>query len=420
LKGIEIQINSITAERLLLRCYNKPPPLINVRRCAELAKEFAAAMRTRKLILKLLEEVEFWIAVKCHGLESAAVPHRSNVLAAKSDAIETASQEVCVVNSWDPNDKVGSQGAGSQHAVRADSRLGYVIHFENEKSATASAQGILISDQLPAELDWSSAFFGEIVLGDVKIHGASGTKHFNGFADLRPAQNVLLLIEADISIETGRVTWSFAGLDPATGQAPQDPLVGILPPNTEEGNGEGSVSLSVRPRAIASGTTVIRNSATILFDSNPAISTPVWTNVLDKQSPVCNVAALPPKSKAGALPLQWSATDEGAGVDTYSVYVSTDNGAYAPVLTNTAVTATAFATSVGHTYAFYCVARDKLGNAQSQPSTADATTTSESTEESHGGGTIGLWTIIFLLTGLGLQIRVRQISIGDIARVRRR
>jgi len=56
------------------------------------------------------------------------------------------------------------------------------------------------------------------------------------------------------------------------------------------------------------------------------------------------------------------------------VFVSDNNGAYKPFVTDTPETSAFFYGQVGHTYAFYSVATDRLGLAQPTPKSAQATT----------------------------------------------
>jgi hypothetical protein len=65
--------------------------------------------------------------------------------------------------------------------------------------------------------------------------------------------------------------------------------------------------------------------------------------------------------------------DEGAGMGDYTLWVAVDGGPYNAVVTTTD-TATIFTGEVGHTYAFYTIARDLVGNEEAPPTVADATT----------------------------------------------
>src|SRR5205807_618224 len=65
----------------------------------------------------------------------------------------------------------------------------------------------------------------------------------------------------------------------------------------------------------------------------------------------------------------------GSGVAAYTIYVSDNNGTFAPWLANTKLTTAQFVGVGGHTYRFYSVATDNVGNVQPTPSSAQAATT---------------------------------------------
>lgn len=74
--------------------------------------------------------------------------------------------------------------------------------------------------------------------------------------------------------------------------------------------------------------------------------------------------------------LVWSGSDStGSGIATYDIYVSRDGGAYTPYLRNTTETSTTYTGTAGHTYRFYSIATDNVGNVQDTPSAAQASTT---------------------------------------------
>ena len=94
----------------------------------------------------------------------------------------------------------------------------------------------------------------------------------------------------------------------------------------------------------------------------------------------------PPTSSVGSLPatttttnftVSWSGTP-GPGatsVASYTIYDSEDGGPFTAFLKNTTSTSTTFTGQPGHTYGFYSVATDNLGDVQPTPSGAQASTT---------------------------------------------
>lgn len=260
------------------------------------------------------------------------------------------SKDVLSVGAFDPNDKVGAGGAGAQRFISGEEPLRYAVFFENIETATAPAQEVVITDQLdPTTMDLST------------------------FSDLRPAQNLIVRIVVQLDLNTGLLTYRFTSLDPATGQLPDDPLAGFLPPNVNPPEGDGSVVFTVMPKQGLPTGTVIRNQARIIFDVNPPIDTPEWFNTIDNSKPTSQIAALPAISPT-SFTLQWSGNDAGSGVRDFTVFVSDDGGPFEPLLINTTQTSTTFQGQFGHTYGFIVVARDNTFNIEETPSLPDAVT----------------------------------------------
>src|SRR3546814_18951029 len=73
---------------------------------------------------------------------------------------------------------------------------------------------------------------------------------------------------------------------------------------------------------------VVEAEASIGFDTNDAIETPLWTNGIDVASPTSAAGALPASTPGETIEVTWDGADAGAGVDTYDVYVSRDGGPF--------------------------------------------------------------------------------------------
>ena len=116
--------------------------------------------------------------------------------------------------------------------------------------------------------------------------------------------------------------------------------------------------------------------ATISFGTSAPTTTQVLTYTVDNTPPTSSVNALPADSPE-TFNVSWSGQDNtgGSGIASYNIWVSDNGGAYTPLLTNTTLTATTFIGQPGHTYSFYSVATDNVGNVQPTPSQAQATTT---------------------------------------------
>jgi uncharacterized repeat protein (TIGR01451 family) len=103
------------------------------------------------------------------------------------------------------------------------------------------------------------------------------------------------------------------------------------------------------------------------------MNTKVWTNTLDSTPPVSQVKALPPHSCLD-FKVSWSGTDTGSGIQDYTVYVSDTGGPFTAWQINSPATSATYQGEDGHSYGFYSIARDRVGNLELSNSAAEATT----------------------------------------------
>ena len=132
------------------------------------------------------------------------------------------------------------------------------------ETATAPAQEVIITDQLDAEkMDLTTLALGPIVFGEQLIIPPAGRSNFGTEVDLRPDNDLVVKIEVTLDAETALLTWRFTALDPDTGEPPEDPLAGFLPPNVTPPEGDGSVLFTVMPKSGLPTDTEITNEASI-------------------------------------------------------------------------------------------------------------------------------------------------------------
>ncbi|MBI3423810.1 MAG: SBBP repeat-containing protein [Acidobacteria bacterium] len=286
-----------------------------------------------------------------------------------------------VIVSGDPNLKLGPDGASAQHYIGIQPTLSYAVLFENKAEATAAAQDVVITDQLdPAKVELSTFELGPIAFGNKLVIPPPGSKTFNTDVDLRPQTNLFARINVSFNQSTGLITWTFASIDPATGQPTTNPVLGFLPPNVTSPQGEGRVLFTVAPKAGLTTGTVITNQARIVFDANPPIDTPVWSNTIDITPPTSQVTALPANSCA-SFNVQWSGSDPDSGIGGFLIYVSDNGGPYSPYR-STSATSAFFIGEQGHTYRFYSIASDRAGNFEANPAAPPDTQTTVNTTTS--------------------------------------
>jgi hypothetical protein len=276
--------------------------------------------------------------------------------------------------SIDPNYKGGPSGDGSaSQYVNGTTPLHYVVGFENEPTATLPAADVVVTDQLdPTKVDLSTLSLSTIAFGSNIITLPSGTNDYNTTHSLSASLSVR--IQGSLDPTTNLLKWTFTSIDPTTGLSPTDPTVGFLPPDTNGVEGQGSVVFTVMPKAGQTTGAKITNQAAVVFDNSAPINTPTWLNTLDVTPPVSSVRALPAVEATTSFTVSWSGTDKGSGIASYSIYVSDNGGAFTAWQTATIATSASYTGQIGHTYGFYSIATDKVGNVEPAKDKADVTT----------------------------------------------
>ena len=279
------------------------------------------------------------------------------------------------VGSFDPNDIIGPIGYGPKHFVDSETLLAYTIRFENAANATAPAREITITNPLDADLDLNSLELTEITFANRTIFIPSGfDSHQENVRLAINGADILAEVSASINREARELVLTLRAIDPITGWFSEDPLVGLLYPENDTGRGQGSISYIIKPKAGLPTGTTLENFASIVFDLNSPINTPAVHNTIDATGPTSQVAELPTTTTSTTVTIHWQGQDDelGSGVASYDLYGSRDGDAFVPYALNTAATSMAFELAAAHTYAFYTVATDHVGNRQSTPVAAQA------------------------------------------------
>ena len=183
-------------------------------------------------------------------------------------------------------------------------------------------------------------------------------------------------VSIDFNVQSGLLTAAFTSLDPGTGQAPNGLTDGFLPPDDANGIGEGFVQYTVQPKSGLVTPDEINQQASVVFDINAPLDTATFTNTIDSGAPASSVAALPAVEGSASFTVNWSGSDDagGSGIAGYDVYVSDNGGAFTLFQAAATATSATFNGLDGHTYSFYSVATDHVGNVQPTPSTQTTTT----------------------------------------------
>ena len=151
------------------------------------------------------------------------------------------------------------------------------------------------------------------------------------------------------------------------------------------------LSFSVSPKANLATGTQIRNVADISFDGAQPIATDQVSDsdpaqgvdptkqalvTIDSGVPTSSVSVLPSTETSTSFTVSWSGHDDkgGSGVAGYDICYRDNGGAVQWWLTGTANTSATFTGQPGHTYGFYSIATDNVGNQEAVPASAEATT----------------------------------------------
>jgi hypothetical protein len=277
------------------------------------------------------------------------------------------------VQSVDPNDIIAPAGYGEEHWVSGKDPLPYIIRFENQSDASAPAQRVVITQRLDEDLDYRTFRVTDFGWGYQYTEIDDDLPFYLGRVELTDGSGLVVDVLVTVDVVSGMATWILQTVDPATGEPPEDALAGFLPPNDENGIGEGFVSYTIRPRSDATTWSVIDAEATIVFDTNEPIDTPPVFNTIDAVAPTSSVTEATNEFWTANIFVSWGGEDDGgSALKDYNVYVSVDGGPYTIWLLNTTLTSAWFAGEQNHTYTFYCTSQDNAGNVEPFPSAPDA------------------------------------------------
>ncbi|MGD1277561.1 MAG: CARDB domain-containing protein [Tepidisphaeraceae bacterium] len=277
----------------------------------------------------------------------------------------------------DPNNILGPSGFGSQKYVAVSQPLNYTINFENKPTATLPVPQVVITQHLDPNLDARTFRLGSFGWGGQIFQVPANSAYYQTTIDRSQTLGYDVQVTATIDVSTDTATWVFTTIDPATGEMPVDPRVGFLPPDDAIGSGEGFVSYTVVPNQSDPTGTVVNAQATVVFSTNPPMDTPQISNTIDAGTGLTSsVAALPAIEFSPTFNVSWSGSEaaNGSAVASYSIYVSDNGGPFTAWLSHTTLTSSQYVGALGHTYSFYSIANDNVGNVQATPASAQAST----------------------------------------------
>lgn len=279
-----------------------------------------------------------------------------------------------VWRSLDPN-QLQSTGVGGFGAVRPGEVISYTANFENLPTATAAAQIVKVTLPLSSNLEWSSLQLTGIGFNDVNLTIPGGLHNYETVVTSSSDPSHPVKVSISFNPATGILTATMQSIDPQTGEDTSDPVAGFLPPDDTTGRGRGYLIFDIQAKGNLAAGTEIRNQASIIFDANAPLLTNESLNTIDREAPVTKVNSLPPTTSNTSFLVTWGGTDpnHGAGIVSYDIYVSINNGAYSPWKKGTSDISGLFTGENGKKYSFYSLAHDGLGMDEAAHSTADVT-----------------------------------------------
>ncbi len=290
------------------------------------------------------------------------------------------------VTSFDPNEIYGPEGHTPTRYLKKGSELDYVVTFENVDTALAPAQVVRVNLTLdPTKFDVKRTTLGDVTIGENTYFFEADRQTYFRDIDLRPANNVIVRVNANVDSVSGEMEWIFTSLDPATMDVLTDPLGGFLPPNVTFPEGEGSVSFTTFMRKNASQADTLRCFAEIYFDQNEPILTGTWSNLIDQTAPNTAANPLVTIENGNVMILGLNGSDGESGLESYLLYAKVGSGDWfknpLPVQFGTEARIVG---TIGETYQFYLAGQDSVGNREVKPQIAEVTVTLTDAESTFG------------------------------------
>ena len=346
---------------------------------------------------------------------------------------------VQTVGSVTPEDKYGPSGFDAA-GTGPDSLMRYIppardfsyrVEFWNHEDATAAVQEAFVVDTLDVRFQDSTLSLTGFGFLD-HVVPLEGGPYFNVDVPM-PESSLVVNVEGKYDPVSREISWAFRALDPVTRELPGEerPLTGFLPPITESGTEVGWVGYTIQSEAGLPTGTQLKNQAFVNFDRQPRVQPDTcywcpapkegpWVNTIDAGAPQSSVLPLAEKQMRSSFLVSVSGQDDtnGSGVAYYSIYVRdrTDIDADFSKWLHSSEDSAEFIGQWGHTYEFYSVAVDNVGNRESPPTAPDAITTVAASDQTVVGpnpyvpsrGHLGI-------TFLGPHVAGSEISVFNVA-----
>lgn len=315
----------------------------------------------------------FYAPSRSPKAKSSATKKRTIDDYASSGCPDPSPHPVNVYIPGDPNEITGYIAESGSHYMTSNiTTISYDIEFENDpKIANSSAHVIIVENQLDTTKFKLDSFIPkEIVISGNKVE-LDGKQSFVKTIDLRPRIDALAELRCEYNVETGLTKWIFKSLDPITMEVTDDIMRGILPVNYDGSSGIGNITYSINLLREFPNSTEISNTASIIFDNNDPIVTPIWTNIIDDTKPVSAITGIEEVSDSTIL-VNWEGSDEGSGIYRYQLYVQAGEDAeWKPMLKDTLKTSSKLLYKRDIDFGFCIIATDSAGNVEAKEMTRE-------------------------------------------------
>ena len=297
----------------------------------------------------------------------------------------------------DPNEMTGYEAPSGSRYMRDDIvTVGYDIEFENDPEiANSAAHCIVIENQLdPTKFNLKSFMPKEITLSGKKVE-LNGSKSFVQTLDLRPEIDAIAELQCAYNVQTGLIRWTFTSLDPMSMEPTDDIMQGVLPVNYDGTSGIGNVTYTVDLLKTFPDGTEISNKASIIFDNNDAIETPVWTNTIDAVCPEGRVTGAVLTNDSTAT-IRCEGSDERSGVWKYEVYVQYGSGELWEKVGECPADSAevSFRVYDGMDYGFCALAVDSAGNVEVKEMAREASLGTYLNGDANADGTVDIEDVV--------------------------
>ena len=291
-------------------------------------------------------------------------------------------------NPGDPNEMHGYMSeAGSKYMRNDIKEVGYSIEFENNPEiANSSAHKIVVSNKLDSEVFNLTSFKPtSIQIGD-RVVELDGEPNFTKTIDMRPEINAIAEVNLNYDSKLGTATWTITSLDPMTMEETYNIMQGVLPVNSN-GNGIGFLNYNIGIKKQMSDGDAINNKASITFDFEEAIETPVWTNIIDAVAPTSEITFA--AAQDSIVTLRFETDDNRSGVWRYNLYVQeVEGGKWTKVEDEITTSEFKFHGHNGFDYGFCVMAVDSAGNVETKELSREISIATFKAGDANGDGEV--------------------------------